>query len=862
MRDILHTGEIVKRAASLLLAFTFTFGFASQSAAQTRRKGGGAARVPASTPAPGGANQSASCGWRGVVEINRNTKESRTKVTARGEHPSDQYYSGTVTIRSSFDYHGRFDVENSPGSAYEDGTFSATLRGRFDANAVRVFEERDDSTTQTDCFPGPVQTMTRNGLTNITDRGRGEGDIDDGTLMVYPDGRFLFSFGFPELQGTSTNNSKLRSTGACMKENDENHDDTHESRLSFSAEAVRVEGSIDPKNPNALRGELWADADTLITWNLFRPEGECDELLTLRELRLAHHPFPNKTAWEDVGEGTIDGNQVQLIAVVENKSKREKGGTVTFKELTTGLVLESKPVTVPAKGEAEVEVVWDTNGFAWTDGGGKGPQREIEARLATGDSVSEKVHVSPKPVILVHGLWSNAAAWGEYQSYLNEAHSFAWRGWAVGAHPGVAVMNTGDHFGNKAPTNTIAQNAEQLGRQIRAVQAEQNAWHVDIVAHSMGGLISRYYIHSLMATDSPDNRPYVTHLVMLGTPNEGSACADLMYPAMKLRGYHVEALRQLRPSVVEEFNQQVTDRKGVQFSILAGYPVPRTCHELGYGDGVVSIPSALWKVKDRGYAPRVHTSITGREDFLSFVKPRLALGPNKAKQSAARAGASDDFAHMTAGRNLLASLRPQAVAPKAEAGPARILLSKDLKIEPGQTAEVSVRLDEKADAGVTFVAPASVKVSLVGADGAAREAEAAGPFQTFYLEGAGSWTLRFENRGDAAADAFAAVWADERGPLAVEFTELQRQADGGLKLQARVTAGGTAVKGAAVSVRLDGLPAETFLHDDGKHGDGAAGDGLYGATTGKLTAGDTFVEVKAFSNGVTAKADAFVSGAR
>src|SRR3712207_1756177 len=187
-------------------------------------------------------------------------------------------------------------------------------------------------------------------------------------------------------------------------------------------------------------------------------------------------------------------------------------------------------------------------------------------------------------------------------------------------------MNTGDFPGNYAPTNSIAQNAGELSKQIKAVQTEQNAWHVDIVAHSMGGLISRHYIHALMPTDSPDKRPYVSHLVMLGTPNEGSACATLMYPAFKAAGHHVEALRQLMPSVVREFNQQVTNRKGVPFSILAGVPVPRTCHEQGYGDGVVSIPSALWKIDDSKYAPRVHTAITGKQDFENFVKPRLALG--------------------------------------------------------------------------------------------------------------------------------------------------------------------------------------------------------------------------------------------
>jgi hypothetical protein len=36
-----------------------------------------------------------------------------------------------------------------------------------------------------------------------------------------------------------------------------------------------------------------------------------------------------------------------------------------------------------------------------------------------------------------------------------------------------------------------------------------------------------------------------SHLVMLGTPNIGSPCADLMYPTYKSLGFEVEGLRQL-----------------------------------------------------------------------------------------------------------------------------------------------------------------------------------------------------------------------------------------------------------------------------------------------------------------------------
>jgi triacylglycerol esterase/lipase EstA (alpha/beta hydrolase family) len=91
-----------------------------------------------------------------------------------------------------------------------------------------------------------------------------------------------------------------------------------------------------------------------------------------------------------------------------------------------------------------------------------------------------------------------------------------------------------------------------------------NAWHVDIVAHSMGGLISRFYIHSFMQPVF-DGKPEVAHLVMLGTPNMGSPCADLMGGVFDFFEQPVEAMRQLRPSVVAEFNRQITNRKNVNF---------------------------------------------------------------------------------------------------------------------------------------------------------------------------------------------------------------------------------------------------------------------------------------------------------
>jgi hypothetical protein len=303
----------------------------------------------------------------------------------------------------------------------------------------------------------------------------------------------------------------------------------------------------------------------------------------------------------------------------------------------------------------------------------------------------------------------------------------------------------------------------------------------------------------------------------------------------------------------------------VKFSILAGVPLPKTCQSERAGDGVVEVPSALWQVADRGFVPRIHTDITGREDFFAFVKPRLALGPKKAKQTASVENKSNDesFAKnfSSIGENLIASLNPLAVLSNLQTvdDTAQIVSSKAVKIAAGERAEVPINA-ATAKTGVTFVAAPFVKVLLVnGGNGEieqtieAGSAEAAQAFKTFYAEKTGNKILRFENTGNLPANAVVAIWTDAN-PLALEFVEIQKQPDGTVKMQATLTNNGATVKGAAVSVKINNQATEITLADDGKHGDGAAGDGVYGATTEKLAAGEHFIEAKATANGASAAA--------
>ena len=77
---------------------------------------------------------------------------------------------------------------------------------------------------------------------------------------------------------------------------------------------------------------------------------------------------------------------------------------------------------------------------------------------------------------------------------------------------------------------------------------------------------------------------------MLGTPNMGSPCADVMNFAFEALNKNVEAVRQLRQDVVADFNRVNTNRKGVKFSVLAGNPLPTMCKTLVWNDGVVPVP--------------------------------------------------------------------------------------------------------------------------------------------------------------------------------------------------------------------------------------------------------------------------------
>jgi triacylglycerol lipase len=154
-----------------------------------------------------------------------------------------------------------------------------------------------------------------------------------------------------------------------------------------------------------------------------------------------------------------------------------------------------------------------------------------------------------------------------------------------------------------SPTGAIADRAAQLKAFLDREVPDQP---VHLLAHSMGGLDSRYMISRL------NMGARVLSLTTLGTPHRGTAFADwgirrlerLVKPFLKLIGIPTQGFYDLTTATCRAFNEQVPDVPGVRYFSVAGrhdghylspewllsYNIVLTAE--GPNDGVVSLASA------------------------------------------------------------------------------------------------------------------------------------------------------------------------------------------------------------------------------------------------------------------------------
>ena len=775
----------LRQLCSAILLFAVASGTVPAAGAQVRRAPAKAGTQTAAAPAPKKA-PACSGAWTGVVTYTRSQTNTNNKtvprVSGRGED--------TTNWEMKYDYRASVAVLESPER-------NGSSVGRASVNHSLTSNETVTAKERNSCDRGKTWQVMTGTSTSKTETSGSAGGLEANVgVGVNTDGTYTVSVGVPQINGKTTGQQTSTYRGQCVPKEGRNLS-MPPTETSIDGNSLTSDGThrVNPSDPNRLSGSYsrtWQNVTETLTWNLQK----CGAPLRLIDLKFEHPRFPNLEDWQEIAEqtGTIDGNLVKIKAKVLNASGETKYADVRFKETYKGDKWDGARADAPLQDsvvsvrldpgeEREVEMVWDSSGYAWFDDGRPRLVQRIKAELEEGgkktDELTKNLKVAPKPLVLVHGLWSNWRAWEAWQNILTTSHSYDWKAFPVGERPEKGVMNTGGEFLSTGPTNGIFENSQQVGKYIRYAQEDRNAWHVDVVAHSMGGLITRHYIHNFMPT-SADGRPQVSHLVMLGTPNMGSPCADVMNSTFEVLGKTVEAVRQLKPSVVAEFNRVTTNRKGVKFSVLAGNPLPVMCKTVVWNDGVVPVESAIWQIRDNALSKNVHTDLTGTADFSSFVKPRLAVGPKgdhnperpEQPQLPQFPGQVNRNQHGTFAPSLLnASYVAHAGAAFAATDEEfRPSFAREVRLAPKQSVEVEIPVAAAAaNFGVTFMAGAQVSATLADERGAVRgknlagSAEARGFFRTIYVESnvnAGTWKLRLENTGTLDASVVISAWSD------------------------------------------------------------------------------------------------------
>ena len=130
-----------------------------------------------------------------------------------------------------------------------------------------------------------------------------------------------------------------------------------------------------------------------------------------------------------------------------------------------------------------------------------------------------QITLQPPPLVLVHGIWSTADAWSQFIPWLNMNYPLPQNFISTADYGQYSSLGFSDPNIQKVLERAILDSLATANESPQGVVARQ----VDIVAHSMGGLVSRYFIKQNPASNS------VHHLVTIGTPQLGSPLASLLW---------------------------------------------------------------------------------------------------------------------------------------------------------------------------------------------------------------------------------------------------------------------------------------------------------------------------------------------
>lgn len=552
--------------------------------------------------------------WSGIVTY---TKTLDDKFT------SNEPVFGTLNPQSErvthnnihqYQYDGRIIVDGTSGQAVTDSRVSFT----------DYYSEKGSVTELTRCHNFEKDRLiTEESNMEKNTEAKGEGAAQNFSISSYGDS-FNFGFRFPDAQGKFAQHNTTTRKNFCPGGSQKTPDYDSSDPTKVDGETVSINGYLDPKKPDEIRGsKTWggerdngiATFKYTVTW-VFRRK---PQPLMITNIEFSQPTYPSPNSWGEIGSNdyAIDGNQVKVTATVVNLSGSQKSATVNFKELKENMDLPagSKTETFAPHEEKEIEYIWDTSGFAWKEANiWNQPQthREIEVRIPD-DVMTKDIQIKPKPVVIIPGLWSKQDALAKLLGFFKNLPTAEWT-----ARVAPVYIN-----------RFAVENMQAVEKTVKDIQKQENAWHVDLVAHSTGGLIGRSYVHALMPTQF-DGRPTAAHLVMIGTPNMGTPCAagvdDIFTKIFKRPA---DSLSELTIKNMKVFNQNVTNRNGTKFAVLVGNAYAPICQMDAPGDGITPNVSAIWNIKTWKFSTvrAPHEEMPGEQANFQQIVNWLAVPP-------------------------------------------------------------------------------------------------------------------------------------------------------------------------------------------------------------------------------------------
>lgn len=264
-------------------------------------------------------------------------------------------------------------------------------------------------------------------------------------------------------------------------------------------------------------------------------------------------------------------------------------------------------------------------------------ETEIEKFRLNDSRKEQKICATKYPILLVHGVFFRDSRlvnyWGRIPAELEKN--------------GATI-----YYGNQQSALSVEASAEELAGTIKEIVTRTGCGKLNIIAHSKGGLDSRYAISKLGSAE------YVASLTTINTPHRGCIFAEYLLNACdpKLKSFiektynkayyalgdeapdFMAAVKCLTNSYCGEFNKTVPDspdvlyqsygskannRKSGRFPLNVSYPVVKKYD--GDNDGLVALSSAPWGEKFTAVYPAGRRGIThadmidlNREDIKGF----------------------------------------------------------------------------------------------------------------------------------------------------------------------------------------------------------------------------------------------------